>query len=97
MSGSLSIPSNWPRKLWSIVFIVFCLEIGLFLLIYPWTDFWGDNLFLSMAPRWTALWFNGYFRGVLSGLGVLNVYIAFSEILRLRRFAVPTPSHTHTV
>lgn len=95
MSTSLGTRGPWPRKLWSIVFIVFCLEIGLFLLIYPWTDLWGDNLFLSMAPRLNGLWFNGYFRGILSGLGVLNIYIALAEIVRLRRFApAPTPSHT---
>lgn len=88
--------NHWSRKLWSILFIVFCLEIGLFLLIYPWTDMWGDNMFLSMAPRWNTLWFSGYFRGLLSGLGALNVYIAVVEIIRLRRFA-PAPTHSHTV
>ena len=78
--------------MWSIVFIVFCAEIGLFLLIYPWTDLWGENVILNLAPQWTELWFSGYFRGLLSGLGILNVYIAIGEILRLRRFAVPTAS-----
>lgn len=74
--------------MWSIVFIVFCAEIGLFLLIYPWTDLWGENVVLKMAPQWTEVWFSGYFRGLLSGVGILNVYIAVCEIVRLRRFAL---------
>ena len=84
----MSGPRNWPRKMWSIVFIVFCAEIGLFLLIYPWTDLWGENVVLKMAPQWTEVWFSGYFRGLLSGVGILNVYIAVCEIVRLRRFAL---------
>ena len=27
----------------AILFIIFCFELGLFLLIYPWTDSWTDN------------------------------------------------------
>lgn len=87
---------DWARKLWSIVFIIFCVEIGLFLLVYPWTEFWGDNFFFSLDPRLTALLLSGYARGLLSGLGVLNLYIAVSEIVRLRRFAVRTPAPSHT-
>jgi hypothetical protein len=32
-------------------------------------------------------WFNAYVRGAVSGLGIVNVYIALLEIFRLRRFA----------
>ena len=95
--SSLTRSGDWPRKLWSILFIIFCAEIGVFLLIYPWTDLWSDNFFFSLAPQWTPLWSSGYFRGLLSGLGALNVYIAVSEIVRLRRFAVPAVTHGHTV
>src|SRR5205085_2785100 len=32
-------------------------------------------------------WENMYVRGAVSGLGVVNLYISFLEIFRLRRFA----------
>jgi len=76
----------WYHKMWSFVFITFCLEIGLFLLIFPWTDYWGGNYFSNLFPQMEQLWDNMYLRGAVSGLGVANLYISFVEIFRLKRF-----------
>jgi hypothetical protein len=70
------------------LFVVFCLELGVFLLLYPWTDSWTDNYFSvavpdSALPKWRAIWNNAYLRGAVSGLGVVNLWIAVGEILRL--------------
>lgn len=78
---------HWYHKMSAVIFITFCLEIGLFLLIYPWTDDWPVNYFSSVLPGWNTYWDNMYVRGAVSGLGVLNLYISFIEIFRLRRFA----------
>ena len=71
----------------ALVFIVFCMELGMFLAIFPWSDFWDRGFFASLAPEWRVYWFNAYVRGAVSGLGIVNVYIALLEIFRLRRFA----------
>jgi len=82
--------SNWFRKLAAIVFVIFCFEIGLFLLIYPWTDAWTDNT-LSLLGRgdfqisWQRLWNDSYFRGAISGAGILNLWIALTELWALFR------------
>ena len=74
----------WYQKLSAILLIIFCLELGCFLLVFPWVnEVWEQNFFSSLLH--TGIWNNGYFRGAMSGLGVINVYIAFVEILRLRR------------
>ena len=78
---------RWYHKLSAILLVTFCLEIGLFLLIFPWSDYWTTNYFSSLLPEWRLLWSNTYFRGAVSGLGVANLYIALVEIVRLRRFA----------
>jgi hypothetical protein len=80
---------QWYHKMSAVVFITFCLEIGLFLLIFPWTDYWPSNYFSTAIPAWSAYWDNLYIRGAISGLGVVNLYISFLEIFRLRRFARP--------
>jgi hypothetical protein len=69
------------------VFITFCLEMGLFLLIFPWTDSWDGNYFSSLVPQLKPVWDNLYVRGAISGVGVVNLYISLVEIFRLRRFA----------
>jgi hypothetical protein len=84
------LPSGrgWFHRLSSVLFIVFCFELGLFLLIYPWTDGWGDNYFASAVPgsvqtTWHTFWNNSYVRGGISGLGVVNLWIAMLEVFRM--------------
>ncbi len=77
---------RWYHKLSAILLVTFCLEIGLFLLIFPWSEYWSTNYFSSVLPQWRDIWSNTYFRGAVSGLGVANLYIALAEIFRLRRF-----------
>ncbi|HXJ42698.1 MAG TPA: hypothetical protein VNH18_25680 [Bryobacteraceae bacterium] len=84
------LKSTWFRRLSSVVFVVFCFEVGLFLLIYPWTDAWTENT-ISVLGRgefrlpWRELWNNNYLRGAMSGMGLLNLWIAFVELFRLFR------------
>lgn len=77
----------WYQKVGAILLVTFCLEIGLFLLIFPWTDYWELNYFSTLVPQWQAYWGNSFFRGAVSGLGVINLYISLVEIFRLRRFS----------
>jgi hypothetical protein len=78
---------HWYHKMSAVLFITFCLEIGLFLLIFPWTEYWDANFFSALVPDLHQYWDNMYVRGAISGLGVVNLYISFVEIFRLRRFA----------
>src|SRR5215475_5767081 len=80
---------HWYHKMSAVIFITFCLEIGLFLLIFPWTDYWPANYFSNAIPAFSGYWDNMYIRGAISGLGVVNLYISLLEIFRLRRFARP--------
>ena len=77
---------RWYHKLSAMIFILFCMEVGAFLLLFPWTEWWEHNLFSSIVPEWHRFWENAYVRGSVSGLGVVNFYISFLEIIRLRRF-----------
>ena len=88
--GPLPIPPGptWFQRLSAILFIIFCFELGLFLLIYPWTDAWTDNYFSVAAPDtlrsvWRELWNNSYVRGGVSGLGLVNIWIAVAEVFQL--------------
>ncbi len=80
--------SGWFQRLSSVLFIIFCFELGLFLLIYPWTDGWTDNFFAWAIPgavqtSWHTFWNNGFVRGGISGLGAVNLWIAILEVFRL--------------
>jgi hypothetical protein len=71
----------------ALLIVIVCLELGLFLLVFPWTDYWTSNYFATFIPKYFWLWESSYFKGAISGLGVVNLSICFTEIFRLRRFA----------
>ena len=76
---------RWQNRVWTICFAIFCLEIGAFLAVFPWLDSWRLNHFPSMFPWILGLWEDPYFRGAVSGLGLVNLIIAAAQINHLLR------------
>jgi hypothetical protein len=59
-----------------ILILLFWLELGLVLLLVPWSDFWEINFFLYQYPALALLVKNAFFRGAVSGLGLVDIYLA---------------------
>jgi len=81
-------PQGLPRWLHvarKLVGVLFCAEIGLFLLVYPWLTHWDQNFLSGFGERWYGVWTNEFFRGAVSGVGMLNLYISFWDLLELVR------------
>ena len=90
-----------------IFYIILCLEIGIFLTVFPWwpqgmwgfSD-WGNNYFLLYAAQKTgiqglqAVVASGWVRGAVSGVGLLNLGIAFWEIFNFKRTVAALQSQT---
>jgi hypothetical protein len=85
-------------KLSVIFYIILCLEIGLFLTVLPWwpqgmwgLSDWGNNYFLLYAARKTGMQglqtvvASGWVRGAVTGVGLLNLGIAFWEIFHFKQ------------
>jgi hypothetical protein len=47
----------------------------------PWTAEWTDNILLLHYPDLRSIVTNGFFRGICSGLGLLDIWIGFSEAI----------------
>jgi hypothetical protein len=77
-------------KITVIVYILICFEVGLLLVILPWTQYWDDNVFLYfITGKLNAPWIptfltSGYVRGAVTGLGVLNILAGLRDIFRFR-------------
>ncbi|HEV2495944.1 MAG TPA: hypothetical protein VG204_23170 [Terriglobia bacterium] len=74
------------NRLLTALYILFCFEVGVCLVIVPWITLWGQNYFVARFP-WIALLTRNYFiRGAISGIGVADIWLGFYEIwFRLRR------------
>lgn len=80
-------PHRWTRRVGALLYIFFCFEVGAFLLLFPWTPAWHKSFFAGLTPGWYEIWISPYFRGAISGLGVVDIGISFVEVFRLRRFS----------
>ena len=78
-------PVRWQGRLLTICFAIFAFEVGLFLVIFPWMDSWTLNYFQGVSPQIESLWDEASFRGLVTGLGFVNMYIALLQIARLFR------------
>ena len=66
---------------WFVLYILICLEVGVFLLLVPWSMIWERNYFLQAYPALSGVILNPMFRGAVSGLGVANIYIGLNEVV----------------
>jgi hypothetical protein len=73
-----------PRLL-RLCFAIFTFEIGLFLAVFPWVDIWSLNYFSGWIPALENVWEDAYFRGAITGFGLVNIYVACAEVLRIFR------------
>jgi hypothetical protein len=89
-----AIPPERParvrlRRVWTVLFGIFAFEIGAFLIVFPWLDSWSLNhlpsLFPSIRDQFEDLWLEPYLRGAISGLGLVNLYIAALQIVHAIR------------
>jgi hypothetical protein len=78
-------PHRWTHRVGALLYIFFCFEVGAFLVLFPWTDAWNRSFFSGLTPGWYEIWISPYLRGAISGLGVVDIGIAFVEVFRLRR------------
>lgn len=69
------------RFLYVILLLVW-LELGIILIIVPWSQFWDANFFVYRYPALGLVVNSSYIRGAISGLGVVNVFLALDAFRR---------------
>ncbi|HXM62899.1 MAG TPA: hypothetical protein VN950_18700 [Terriglobales bacterium] len=71
----------WLHRITVLTFGLVCAVVGVLLVILPWRPEWTDNRLLMAYPELRAFVANGFVRGVCSGLGILDIWIGFSEAI----------------
>ncbi len=90
------LPKDWLRsekdastlaltqRLLNVLWMLMLFELGAVLLFLPWLNAWDTNYFLSHYPALRPIVLHPSFRGVVSGLGALDVLVALSMFRRPR-------------
>lgn len=76
---------RWHRRVLGFCLAIFALEVGLFLVVFPWLRTWEQSWIPLHVPSLAPLWMSSYFRGALTGFGLLDLYIAFAELMHQLR------------
>ena|SRR5579859_2965206 len=75
----------WLRRVELYLYVIIRIYIGVIVLVLPWyAPLWADNQLLNHFPRLATFLMYGAVRGVVSGLGLLNLWIAIVEAVHFR-------------
>ena len=73
-------------KVLFFIYILYCLEVGVFLLVYPWMRLWDQNFLLQYSSYLRVVFMNDFFRGAVSGLGIANLILGAWELAHFQRY-----------
>ena len=82
--AKVSRTTIWLHRLSLVIFVIFCIELGLLLAVLPWTRIWTDNSLVAAHPSWRALVQDNFVRGVITGIGLVDVWLGIWEAVHYR-------------
>lgn len=83
MEGYAEAPV-WLQRLFTGVYVLFCITLGMALVILPWTEGWFADGFLARWPAVQHLMHMGFMRGAVSGLGLIDIWLGVLEAVHYR-------------
>lgn len=76
---------RWLERIELLLRVMLRMYIGLAVCYAPWSPmFWDQNPLFQQFPLFASFAANGAVRGIVSGLGLLNLWIALHDVLRYR-------------
>ena len=66
-----------------LVYVAFFFEVGLLLLVLPWSAFWDRNYFVFTWPAIRPFLTSNFVRGGVTGLGAVNVFAGVADLVLL--------------
>ena len=77
----------WLQRLSLFVLVLFCVYLGVLVMVLPWwTRIWDRNEFIQARPWLAMVLHNCAVRGMISGLGLLDIWIGISEAVHYRDY-----------
>jgi hypothetical protein len=74
----------WVKRIKLVLFVLFCIELGMLLTVLPWTKVWNENSVLLSYPTLRAIMRHDFVRGAITGLGLVDIWLGIREAVNYR-------------
>lgn len=71
--------SRLIKKITILLYLFYCFQAGIFLLMIPWLKAWEENYFLYQFEILRPILLSGYMRGAVSSLGMIHLLLGLSD------------------
>lgn len=73
------------QRVWvHFLYLLYCVEAGVFLSLAPWSLLWSNSYFAHM-PEFRAILLSGFVRGGVTALGILHLVAVSRDFLSFCR------------
>lgn len=84
-AGHGGVAPVWLQRISLFVLVLFCVYLGVLVMVLPWwSRVWDENMWIQSHPALAGVLHTGAVRGVISGLGLLDIWIGVSEAVHYR-------------
>jgi hypothetical protein len=77
----------WVHRSWIVIYVVFCIWIGIVVAALPWFNSgraWTDNAFAMAYPGLRSILQMNFVRGLVTGVGLMNIWLGVWEAVHYR-------------
>ena len=69
----------WLHRISLVIFVIFCIELGMLLAVLPWTPIWVNNGLVAAYPLLKSILQQNFLRGLVTGFGLVDIWIGIWE------------------
>lgn len=77
-------PPVWAQRLLLVVEVAIAVWAGMLVMVLPWTRLWTENPLLAGWPALKFVLNQGLVRGMISGIGLVDVWMGISDAVHYR-------------
>jgi hypothetical protein len=81
---SVTRATIWLHRIWLVIFVIFCIELGMLLAVLPWTPVWVNNGLVVTHPLLKSILQQNFVRGLVTGFGLVDIWIGIWEAVHFK-------------
>jgi len=81
---SVTRATVWLYRISLVIFVIFCIELGMLLAVLPWIPLWVNNGLVAAHPLLRSILEENFVRGGVTGFGLIDIWIGIWEAVHYR-------------